>query len=142
MSATVTNTYTNSSGVAPTVNANGTASNANATVSTNEFLSLLITQMKNQDPTQPVDQTQTLTQLAQFSELQQQTTLNQTVTQNGLYSQISENAGLIGKTVTTSGTGAAAGVTGVVSGVTISNGTASLDINGQSVDAATVTQIQ
>lgn len=135
-------TYANSSGLAPTANADGSANNANNQVSQNQFMSLLITEMKNQDPTQPVDQTQTLTQLAQFSELEQMTSLNQTMTTNGTYGQISENAGLIGKTVTTSGTGSTAGVTGVVSGVTISNGKAYLQIGGQSVDATTVNQIQ
>ncbi len=143
MSTTVnTNTYTNSSGVAPTVNADGTPNNANQTVSTNQFMQLLITQLKNQDPTQPVDSTQTLSQLAQFSTLEQISNLNTTETQNGNYSLISENAGLIGKTVTTTGTGSAAGVSGTVSAVTITNGKAYLDINGQSVDASTVTQIQ
>jgi flagellar basal-body rod modification protein FlgD len=141
-SSTNANNYTNSSGVASTVNSDGTANTNNQTVSTNEFLQLLITQLQNQDPTQPVDQTQTLTQLAQFSELQQQTNLNTTETQNGLYSQMSENVGLIGQTVTTAGTSTTPGVTGVVSGVTITNGTPYLNINGQSVDASTVTQIQ
>ncbi len=135
-------TYTNASGTAANVNADGTVNTSNQTVSTNQFLQLLITQLKNQDPTQPVDQAQTLSQLAQFSTLEQMTNLNTTETKNGNYSLISENAGLIGKTVTTSGTGAAAGVNGPVSAVTITNGKAFLDINGQSVDASTVTQIQ
>ena len=41
------------------------------------FLQLLIAQMQNQDPTQPVDPTQFVTQLAQFSELSQVTQINQ-----------------------------------------------------------------
>ncbi len=39
----------------------------------NVFLQLLITQLKNQDPTQPTDGTAFVTQLAQFTTLQQQT---------------------------------------------------------------------
>ena len=54
---------------------------SNQSVSQNQFLQLLITELKNQDPTQPTDQTQTLSQLAQFSSLEQMTNLNQTVTQ-------------------------------------------------------------
>ena len=46
---------------------NGTDSLANEST----FLQLLVAQMKNQDPTQPVDSTQFVTQLAQFSELEQ-----------------------------------------------------------------------
>ena len=113
----------------------------NQTVSQNQFLQLLITQLKNQDPTQPMDQAQTLSQLAQFSSLEQMTNLNQTMTQ-GNYNQIAQSAALIGKTVTTSGDSKTAGVTGVVSGVTVTSGKAYLNIGGQSVDASTVTQIQ
>ena len=37
----------------------------------NTFLQLLVAQIKNQDPTQPIDSTTFLTQLAQFSQLEQ-----------------------------------------------------------------------
>lgn len=36
------------------------------------FLQLLVAQLKNQDPTSPMDGTQFVTQLAQFSQLEQQ----------------------------------------------------------------------
>lgn len=134
--------YVNSSGTAPNVNADGTLKASSKTVSQTQFLDLLITELKNQDPTQPTDQTQTLSQLAQFSSLEQMTNLNQTMTQNAGFSQISQSAALIGKTVTTSGDSTTAGVTGVVSGVTINGGKSYLQIGGKSVDSSTVTQIQ
>ena len=135
--------YVNASGTASNVNADGTV-NASATqsVTQNQFLQLLISEMKNQDPTQPTDETQTLSQLAQFSSLEQMTNLNQTMTQGNAYSQISQSAALIGKTVTTSGNSTTAGVSGVVSAVTINSGKTYLTVGGQSVDASTVTQIQ
>jgi flagellar basal-body rod modification protein FlgD len=40
------------------------------------FLQLLVTQIKNQDPTNPADSTQFVTQLAQFSELEQMININ------------------------------------------------------------------
>jgi len=40
-------------------------------VNENEFLQLLIAQIKNQDPTNPTDSTAFVTQLAQFSSLEQ-----------------------------------------------------------------------
>jgi flagellar basal-body rod modification protein FlgD len=43
------------------------------------FLQLLVAQIKNQDPTKPVDSTQFMTQLAQFSNLEQLISLNTTV---------------------------------------------------------------
>eukprot|EP01037_Dinobryon_pediforme_P007281 gene7281-7352_t len=38
-----------------------------ANVNYNQFLQLLIAEMKNQDPTKPMDPTQTVSQLATFS---------------------------------------------------------------------------
>jgi flagellar basal-body rod modification protein FlgD len=49
-------------------------------VDESEFLNLLITQLKNQDPLNPADNQQFLAQLAQFSSLEQLTSINQTVT--------------------------------------------------------------
>jgi flagellar basal-body rod modification protein FlgD len=48
---------------------NSTSSSALANEST--FLQLLVAQIKNQDPTQPMDSTAFLSQLAQFSQLEQ-----------------------------------------------------------------------
>ena len=134
--------YINASGTAPNVNADGTVSSANKDVTQNQFLQLLVTEMRNQDPTQPTDETQTLSQLAQFSSLEQMTNLNQTMTQGNTYNQITQGASLIGKTVTTSGSSTTAGISGVVSAVTINSGKTYLEVGGQSVDASTVTQIQ
>lgn len=44
-----------------------------------EFLKLLITQLQNQDPMNPLDSTQLASQLAQFSSVQELATLNQNV---------------------------------------------------------------
>ncbi len=44
------------------------------------FLKLLMTQLQNQDPTQPQSDTEFIAQLAQFSSLEQLTSINQAVT--------------------------------------------------------------
>ena len=44
-----------------------------------DFISLLTTELKNQDPTAPVDNTQTIAQLAQFSTLSATTSMNTTI---------------------------------------------------------------
>jgi len=50
-------------------------------VSANEdtFLTLLVAQLKNQDPLSPTDSTQFVSELAQFSSLEQLVTMNQNV---------------------------------------------------------------
>lgn len=58
------------------------------------FLTLLVEQLKNQDPTSPSDSAQMAVQLAQFTQVEQLTQLNESI--NGLTeSQQSTNAGLI-----------------------------------------------
>ncbi len=53
---------------------------ATSDVSTNEFLKLLVTQLQNQDPLDPMDNSQFLTQLATFSSMEQLISINQGVT--------------------------------------------------------------
>ena len=48
-----------------------TPSSSSALASETTFLQLLVAQIKNQDPTQPMDSTAFLSQLAQFSQLEQ-----------------------------------------------------------------------
>jgi flagellar basal-body rod modification protein FlgD len=54
--------------------------NSAVQVNESEFLNLLVTQLKNQDPLNPADNQAFLAQLAQFSSLEQLMSLNKTVT--------------------------------------------------------------
>lgn len=141
-SVTATNPI-NVNGTASNVNADGTVKTASSAASADQdqFLKLLVNELQNQDPTAPVDQTQTLSQLAQFSQLQETTTLNQTLTTNQGFTNVAQSATLIGKTVSTA-TGTDAGTSGVVSSVSLLNGTTYLQVGGQNVDASKVTSIQ
>jgi flagellar basal-body rod modification protein FlgD len=65
------NTQSSSSKALPT----GTTGIANEST----FLTLLVSQLKNQDPMSPTDGTQFVTQLAQFSSLEQLTNINTNV---------------------------------------------------------------
>ena len=62
------------------------------------FLQLLIAQIQNQDPTNPVDSTAFITQLAQFSSLEQLIGIRQGVTQLG--TQLSSGSTSTGTTGT------------------------------------------
>ena len=98
---------------------NDTAFNNLSTASTNKndttdytmFLQLMLTQLENQDPTQPMDNTEWLAQLAQYSSLEQMTAMNsnmETIANNlnglsstmGTNAVISQTLSLVGKEVT------------------------------------------
>ena len=77
----------------------------------NMFLTLMLQQLQNQDPTQPTDNTEWLAQLAQYSTLEQMTQMNEGFENcmsylSALYSDIAANAeitqtlSMIGKEVT------------------------------------------
>jgi flagellar basal-body rod modification protein FlgD len=103
------------------------ATSSSQFVSQNTFLTLLLTQLKNQDPLSPQDPSQFVAQLAQFSSLEQMTQLNQS------FSSVLDNsaAGMIGQTVTVADQNTQSGfVTGQVTGVVyFANGPA-VQVNG------------
>jgi flagellar basal-body rod modification protein FlgD len=71
-----------------------------------DFLKLLVEQLKNQDPLSPMESTEFTAQLAQFSSLEQLTTMNKNLEYLQLYQSSINNAqavNFIGKMVTTSG---------------------------------------
>jgi flagellar basal-body rod modification protein FlgD len=57
-----------------------TSSDSTATVDTSDFLQLLVAQLQNQDPLNPIDNQDFVTQLATFSSLQQLISINTAVT--------------------------------------------------------------
>lgn len=97
------------------------------------FLSLLTTELQNQDPLNPMDSTQSVTQLAQFQALQSQVTMADSFQSFQGQFAISQAASLIGLTVavnTTDGAGNTSTQTGVVSGIQIVNGKPEFALTG------------
>lgn len=77
------------------------------TLGKDDFLKLLVAQMKNQDPQNPADSSQMAAQLAQFSSVEQLTNINQALTAQGaattsLMNQITAGTASnnIGRTIT------------------------------------------
>src|ERR1700674_3676814 len=61
---------------APTSSSTTAASNS-SDITSDDFLTLLVSELKNQDPTQPTDPNAYITQLAQVNSLQQLISINQ-----------------------------------------------------------------
>ncbi len=94
------------------LNMNGSAlgmdstSKANETLGKEDFLTLLVTQLQNQDPFKPVENTEFVAQLAQFSSLELSQNTNDSINNLAALQEeslkltnLSEGAALIGKDV-------------------------------------------
>ena len=75
---------------------------APTTVDYEAFLQLLVTQMRNQDPTNPTDSAEYLSQLASFSSVEQQLQSNAKLDSLLSTMAFGQGAGLIGRSVTSS----------------------------------------
>ena len=64
-----------------------------------DFLKLLITQLSNQDPTNPMEDTQFIAQMAQFSSFEQMTNMNESFNKMAAMINSSQAAATIGRTV-------------------------------------------
>ena len=76
------------------------SSQASANLNYDSFLKLLIAQMKNQDPTKPMDSTQYMAQLASFSNVEQTMLINNKLEELLTSSAIEQANQLIGHTLT------------------------------------------
>ena len=81
------------------------------------FLKLLIAEMKNQDPTKPMDSTQYVAQLATFSQVEQSVQTNTKLDQIMSSSALSQADAIIGRNITS----ADGKTSGTVASVTLSS---------------------
>ncbi|KYZ77289.1 hypothetical protein AXX12_03940 [Anaerosporomusa subterranea] len=109
-----------------------TNKSANDELGKDAFLKLLITQLSNQDPLSPTNDTEFISQMAQFSALEQMTNLNSSMTSV-------QAASMIGKLITWAEDGEELG--GLVSAVRISNGEPSLVVGEKTVKLSTVMSV-
>jgi flagellar basal-body rod modification protein FlgD len=108
----------------------GTQQTSKTAVDYQSFLKLLIAEMKNQDPTKPMDSTQYVAQLATFSQVEQSVQTNTKLEQIMQSSALSQADALIGR----SNTSADGKTTGVVASVKLaSNGLIAVLQNGTEV---------
>lgn len=81
------------------------------------FLKLLVTQLKHQDPTKPMEDREFIAQMAQFSSLEQMTNVNKELRNLVSSSHASEAYGVLGKNIESYDSQAKKRVTGTVSSV-------------------------
>jgi flagellar basal-body rod modification protein FlgD len=85
---------------ASTATSSSTTDAASAGLNYDSFLKLLVAQMKNQDPTEPMDSSEQMAQLATFSQVEQTIKTNTNLESLLQRTSLSEANAVIGKTVT------------------------------------------
>ena len=124
----------------------------------NMFLNLMLQQLKNQDPTQPTDNTEWLSQLAQYSSLEQMTQMNTGLTNcmnyiSAMYNDMAMNAeitqtlSMVGKEVTITvpdekDSSKTTEITGKVTEANFKDGTGKVKVNGEYYSISNITSIR
>lgn len=111
----------------------------------NAFMELLVTQLENQDPLNPVQNEDFVAQLATFSSLSELEQLNESIVamislnqSNALLSQLTQGSALIGQEVQWTDPESGETRVGVVDTVRIEEGLAILRIEGEDVPLAAI----
>jgi flagellar basal-body rod modification protein FlgD len=128
------------SGVTGATGSQSPNNNPLGNISTNDFLNMLVTELQQQDPTQPVDSSQILDQVSQIDQIQSNQSLTTTLNSVLLEQNVTTGSSLLNQTI--AGTDASGNsVNGVVSQVSISNGAVQLQVGNSTVPIANVTSI-
>ncbi len=133
------------------LNSQNTAKSSNDTTDYNMFLQLMLAQLENQDPTQPMENTEWLSQLAQYSSLEQMTAMNANMENiatnlDGLSSSVGTNAvitqtlSLVGKEVTVKTD--AGNINGAVEEAKFDNGVGYVKVGDNYYSIANITSIR
>jgi flagellar basal-body rod modification protein FlgD len=117
----------NTSGTQGTTSNNSTDS---STLNYDDFLQLMVAQLRNQDPLNPTDSTEYMSQIAQFSSVEQGINTNSKLDQLLINSNISQASTMVGLTLTS----ADGSTSGIVTSVRIdSSGSTALLDNGKEI---------
>ncbi|TLS36636.1 flagellar hook assembly protein FlgD [Pseudalkalibacillus caeni] len=114
------------------------------TLGKEQFLQILVAQLSNQDPLQPMQDREFISQMAQFSGLEQMTNLNGTMNRfidHQMQSSISENSHLIGKQIQWEDEGESK--TGIVAAVLLKEGNVLAELqSGEQVEVGNITKVE
>ncbi|MFK3816890.1 flagellar hook assembly protein FlgD [Pseudomonas sp. NPDC089407] len=122
-----------------------TSDTSSTTLGKDTFLQLLVTQLQNQNPLDPQDNSEFVAQLAQFSSLESMQTLNDTVdTLSGNYTstQALQASSLVGRTVIAEGDSATVEAgTGLSGQVALTSSTSAMTVSVYDADGNIVKNI-
>jgi flagellar basal-body rod modification protein FlgD len=123
-----------------TTSAAGGAGGGATSVNQNEFVQLLVAELQNQDPLQPMDPTSFLTQMTQFEALDQLSAVAKAVQSMATAASVEQGVALLGRTVTYQAADGSA-QSGTVTAVSIQQGSVSLQVGNESVPLSAVVAV-
>jgi flagellar basal-body rod modification protein FlgD len=118
----------------------GTVSTSSNQMDAQMFMQLLITQLKSQDPSSPMDSNSMITQTSQLASMQALATMSDTDSSNFSLQQRESASQLIGLTASYLDSNGDT-QTGVVTGATFTGDSPTVTIGGASVDLSSLTQV-
>lgn len=139
MTVSATNS-TASSAATSNTSKTGSKIGAAAGMGKDDFMKLLMEQLKNQDPMKPMEDKEFITQLAQFSSLESIDALTEQMEALTGSQMLVQAATLIGKPATAKLTSGEI-VTGTISQVKMIDGKPTAVINGKDIDTSLITTI-
>jgi Flagellar hook capping protein len=104
----------------------------------NDFLNLLVTQLRYQDPLQPTDDKEFIAQMAQFSSLEQMQNMSGSMTKSQAFNLIGK---VVTATTTDDKTQEVSAIQGTVTSVKMKDGKTYVVVNNKDVDVDNVTQV-
>jgi flagellar basal-body rod modification protein FlgD len=117
---------------------------SNAAEQKDMFLKLLVAQLKNQDPTAPMDQKDMMAQMSQMTSVEQMTNMVETLKTMSFNTTVAQSVGLIGKSVdyVTGNEINSTIESSSVTGVAMANGQIKLQLaNGNKVDPSSIVRV-
>ena len=134
------------SAASATSGSTGTSSSSSAytdrmqSIGVQDFTKMLVAELKNQDPMEPMKNSDMLQQISQIRAISSSDQLSTTLQSVLLGQNVATAGNLIGRSVTgLDGNGAR--VTGTVNSVSIANGAATLNVGSSTLSLTNVTQI-
>ncbi|WP_379147683.1 flagellar hook assembly protein FlgD [Paenibacillus sp. sgz500992] len=105
-----------------------------------QFLKILMTQLQNQDPTQPMEDKEFIAQMAQFSSVEQ--LMNISTQMTAMSQSLGSVSGLIGKDITWTDTETKLPKTGNVESIVVNKGVQYAVVGTERIALTDITQIQ
>lgn len=117
-----------------------TKETGNSTLGKDQFLKILITQLQNQDPMEPMEDKEFISQMAQFTSVEQLMNISTQLT--ALNQSLGSVSGLIGKDITWTDTTTQLPKTGNVGSIVVSSGIQYAVVGNERIALTDITQIQ